>query len=110
MTAQQFDEYWQQHREQLLANDSEYQTAKKNLGMNTGADWLLFGIPAIAGILSFSWFTLHNELLRWLVSAVVTIVCFVLCVWLKSVLTGDRPLDEIEADLRESLRRQMVDA
>ena len=110
MTNEQFEHYWQQHRNELLAQNGEYMDAKRNLGMHTGADWLLFGIPAIAGIMSFNWVNLSSELLRWAVSAVITIVCFVLCVWVKSVLSGDRSLDEIEADVKEKTCRQMTES
>ena len=109
MTNQEFEHYWQQNRQQLLAQNGEWADARRHLGMNTGADWLLFGMPAIAGIMSFNWIPTQHELLRWAGSAVVTIVVFVACVWVKSMLSADRSLEEIESDIKEQLRRQMIE-
>lgn len=108
MTEQEFETYWLQHRDAILANDGEYQDAKRNLQMRTGADWLLFAVPVVVGILCVNNLPIASELLRWVCSAVATVLSFAGCVWVKSLLTGDRALSEIEADLKERLRQQMI--
>lgn len=108
MTEKEFEQYWLEHRTAILSQDGEYQDAKRNLGMRSGADWLLFALPAGVGILCVNNLPIASEILRWAGSAVATIVAFAGCVWVKSLLTGDRSLDEIEAELKERLRQQMI--
>ena len=81
----------------------------KPTGKNSGADLILFGIPVVAGIVSINNVPLQNELLKWIVSAVITIVCFALSVWVKSLITGMVSPDEVEQRLKETKRREMVE-
>lgn len=74
-----------------------------------GADLILFGIPVVAGIVSINNVPLQNELLKWIVSAVITIVCFALSVWVKSLITGTVSPDEVEQRLKEAKRRELVE-
>ena len=76
--------------------------------MSNGSDWLLFGIPIVAGIVYINNVQLGNELLNWVASAAVTIICFVVCVWIKSLITGSKSPDETEKDIKQRIRRQMV--
>ena len=73
------------------------------------SDLILFGIPVVAGIVSINNVPLQNELLKWIVSAVITIVCFTLSVWVKSLITGTVSPDEVEQRLKETKRREMVE-
>lgn len=92
MTDREFDTYW-----------------KENFKIHSGADLILFGIPVVAGIVSINNVPLQNELLKWIVSAVITIVCFALSVWVKSLITGTVSPDEVEQRLKETKRREMVE-
>lgn len=63
----------------------------------------------VAGIVSINNVPLQNELLKWVVSAVITIVCFALSVWVKSLITGTVSPDEVEQRLKEAKRRELVE-
>ena len=108
MTEKEFEEYWNKNRESILSKHEEYKHAKENFKMSNGSDWLLFGIPIVAGIVYINNVQLGNELLNWVASAAVTIICFVVCVWIKSLITGSKSPDETEKDIKQRTRRQMV--
>lgn len=92
----------------ILEKNDEYRHAKENFKIHSGADLILFGIPVVAGIVSINNVPLQNELLKWIVSAIITIVCFALSVWVKSLITGTVSPDEMEQRLKETKRREMV--
>lgn len=108
MTDKEFDTYWKENRMTILEKNDEYRNAKENFKIHSGADLILFGIPVVAGIVSINNVPLQNELLKWIVSAVITIVCFALSVWVKSLITGTVSPDEVEQRLKETKRREMV--
>jgi hypothetical protein len=108
MTDREFDTYWKENRMTILEKNDEYRHAKENFKIHSGADLILFGIPVVAGIVSINNVPLQNELLKWIVSAVITIVCFALSVWVKSLITGTVSPDEVEQRLKETKRREMV--
>ena len=103
---------WQRHRQHLLDKDAEYREAVGHYKMKTGADWLLFAIPVVADIVSISYIPIEHELLRWIASIGITVVVFVLCVFVKSLTIPGRPLSEIEADVKrryfESLNHKSI--
>ena len=101
MTEKEFEKYWKANRESILQKDEEYQHAKENFKMSSGADMLLFGIPIVAGIVFMNNVHLGNELLNWVASAAITIVCFAICVWIKSMMTGSGSPDEVEEKIKE---------
>ncbi len=96
-----FTEYWNTHRERLLREDPEYSEALNSYAMKSGADWLLFGIPVVAGIVAMQMLPVQHELLRFGLSVVVTIIAFAISVYIKSVTSPHRPLSDIEKDVRE---------
>lgn len=110
MTEKEFETYWTQNRDKILSANTDYTQAKDSFKMKSGADWLLYAIPVVMGILFLDNFSYGGELLRWVLSAVVTIVCFVVCVWVKSVTTGSKSPEEVEADIKQALHDRMVDA
>lgn len=93
----------------ILDKNDEYRHAKENFKIHSGADLILFGIPIVAGIVSINNVPLQNELLKWVVSAVITIVCFALSVWVKSLITGTVSPDEVEQRLKEAKRSELVE-
>lgn len=107
MTEEEFETYWKVHRDEILSQSEEYRRAKENFKMSSGSDLLLFGIPIVAGIVCMNNIPLGNELLKWLASAVVTIVSFALCVWIKSTVTGSSSPDEVEQKLKERTRQDL---
>lgn len=82
---------------------------RKRILRYTPAHLILFGIPVVAGIVSINNVPLQNELLKWVVSAVITIICFALSVWVKSLITGTVSPDEVEQRLKEAKRHEMVE-
>jgi len=107
MTEKEFEKYWKANRESILQKDEEYQHAKENFKMSSGADMLLFGIPIVAGIVFMNNVHLGNELLNWVASAAITIVCFAICVWIKSMMTGSGSPDEVEEKIKERERKRL---
>ena len=108
MTEKEFDAYWKEHRGSILSNDAEYRRAKENFKMSNGADMLIFGIPIVAGIVFMNNVHLGNELLNWLASALVTVVCFAICVWVKSLVTGSGSPDEVEEMIKKRIKKEML--
>lgn len=106
MTEKEFEEYWKANRESILSKDEEYRRAKDNFKMSNGSDMLLFGLPIVAGIVFMNNVHLGNELLNWIASAAVTIVCFAICAWIKSLITGNCSPDEVEARIKEKEKKK----
>lgn len=98
---ERFECLWQENKHRLLKEDREYRDTVDSYKMSSGADWLLFGIPAVVGIASFEMLSFDGEMLRWLVSALITIAAFVLSVFIKSLIVGGKSLTEIESRIKE---------
>ena len=96
-----FESLWRENKKRLLEADPEYRKIIESYKMNSGADWLLFAMPAVVAIVILDWAPLDKELLNWLIGAIAAIVTFVLCVWIKSLLTGNRSLDEVEQEIKK---------
>ena len=109
MTENEFEAYWKANRAAILANSDEYRRAKEEFKVHSGADLILFGIPIVAGIVTMNSLMVQNELLRWLISAAVTVFCFAVCVWIKSMITGTVSPDEVEMRLKDAKKREMTD-
>ncbi|HCN54232.1 MAG TPA: hypothetical protein DIS88_10710 [Prevotella sp.] len=101
---QDFEQYWKENRDRILQNDEEYKRAKDNLKMTSGADWLLFAIPIVGAILFMDWVPIQKELLKWVTSAGVAILLFVVCVWIKSLSTENSNPEEIEEKIKQKAR------
>jgi len=96
----EFEELWQKNKSRLLMDDDEYREAIEAYSMKSGADWLLFGIPVVAGIVSVEYIPISHEILKWLASVLVIIIAFAICVWLKSLSNPHRSIGDIEADVK----------
>ena len=107
MDDEKFEVLWQKNRKSLLSEDREWQQLQQSYKVSSGADMLLFGIPAVAGIISFNYVPLSGELLKWLVSAVVTVLCFVLCVFVKSLFSPTLSASEIEKRVKTDYRKRL---
>ena len=55
MDDEKFEVLWQKNRKSLLSEDREWQQLQQSYKVSSGADMLLFGIPAVAGIVSFNY-------------------------------------------------------
>lgn len=106
MTPQEFEAYWQTHRLAILHAENEYQDAVRRYRLSSGADWLLFAVPAVCGIATLECCPLSSELHKWGVAAAVVVVTFVLCVWVKSMLTPGRSPAEIEQAIKQRLKKE----
>ncbi len=109
MTEKEFDTYWSAHKTQILNSDNTYQKAKSDYSTTGGADLLLYAVPVVAGILTMEYCTLDRELLRWLLCAGVVIISFVVCVWVKSLITDSQPPEAVEKQIRQRLHDEMVE-
>ena len=97
----EFERYWQGHKTSILMKDDEYRAAVETYRMRSGSDWLLFGIPVMAGIVSMQFIPIQHELLRWVASILITIVVFAICVYVKSLSNPHRAISDIEADVKK---------
>lgn len=91
-----FERLWMENKHRLLNGDREYQEVVDSYKMTSGADWLLFGIPVVVGVVSFEMLSFDREMFRWFVSAMITIATFVLSVFVKSLIVGGKSVSEIE--------------
>ena len=96
----EFEALWQKHKTRLLMDDTEYKEAIGAYNLKTGADWLLFGIPVVAGIVSVEYIPIQHEILRWIASVAIIVVVFAVCVWIKSLSHPHRAIGDIEADIK----------
>ena len=104
----EFEEYWAVNKHRLLQEDEEYHKATEAYKMTTGADWLLFGIPVVVGIVSMQYIPIHHEILRWCASIGITILVFTLCVYVKSLTNPHRAIEDIESDIKKRNYEQFV--
>ena len=102
MTDKDFESYWQKNRLQILKHNDSYNKATQGYKMTSGADYLLFGIPVATGIICIDYLPLQNEILKWICSAVITILCFAICVWIKTAITATETPDEIEKRIKKA--------
>lgn len=108
MNEKEFEKYWHTNKQKLLNEHPAYRKAKDSYKMSSGADWLLYTIPVISGIMFMDYCTISHELLKWIASAAVTIICFVLCVWTKSLFSNNPSLSEIEKQVKKQLHDKLT--
>ena len=96
-----FENWWQANKQKVLDEDREYHEVVESYKMKSGADWLLFGIPVVTGIICVQNFPIQHEILRWVASIAITIVVFAICVFVKSLSHPHRPISDIEADVKK---------
>ena len=101
-----FEQYWLQNRKQLLKADNEYMKATGGYKMSSGADWLLFAIPVAVGIVLKDYLPVANEILNLLLCIVITVLCFIVCVWIKTLMIGRPDIAAIEAKVKQKAREQ----
>lgn len=106
---EQFERLWYENKHRLLKNDREYREEVERYKMTSGADWLLFGIPAVVGIASFEMITFESEMMRWVVSALITIVTFIASVFVKSLVTGGKPISDIEDRIKNDCYKRYTE-
>ena len=106
MKEQDFETYWRKNRQTLPQADKGYQQAAKQFKTTSGADMLLYAIPAVAGLTSFDYIPLESEILKWTACAGIVIVSFVICVWIKSVTTSSEDMYSVEQRVKEVARKE----
>ena len=85
---ERFERIWSEHGYRLLREDAEYRRLEDSYKLKSGSDFMLFGIPVLVGVVFMDLAPIERELLRWLATAAVVVVAFVLCVWVKSATAG----------------------
>lgn len=98
---ERFEALWREQGYRLLREDEEYRQLSDSYKMTTGADFLLFGIPLLVGVVFMDMAPIEHELLRWLACAAVVVAVFVLCVWIKSVTSGAKSSAEVEKRIKD---------
>lgn len=100
-----FETLWQEQKKEILMANEEYQQIMNSYKLNSGADWLLFAFPIVVAIAILEWMPTSKELLNWLIAAIAAIIIFAICVWVKTLITGNRSLDEVEKEVKENCRK-----
>lgn len=101
MTDEQKEELWLKNKTRLLKESTEYQEAIQQFKMKSGADWLLFAIPVVAGIVFMNTVGIKPEWLLWVCTMAVAVIIFAVCVFVKSLsITGKMPT-EIEREIKK---------
>ncbi len=100
MKEKDFETLWKENKKRILEADPEYRKIIDSYKMNSVADWLLFALPAVVAIIILDWNPFQRELVNWLIGAIAAIVTFALCVWIKSIISGNRSLDEVEKEIK----------
>lgn len=103
-----FEQFWLEHSAQLLHNDEEYSKATGKYKMTTGADWLLFAIPVAVGVFLKDYLPIANELLNLLACVAAAFLSFLLCVWVKTVISGVPDLSAIEKRVKDEAREKWM--
>ena len=98
---ERFEALWREQGYRLLREDGEYRQLSESYRLKTGGDFLLFGIPLLVGVVFMDMAPIERELLRWLATAAVVVVAFVLCVWVKSATGGSKSAAEVERRVKE---------
>ena len=106
MMENDFEMLWLQQRKSILKQNREYQEALDGYKMKNGADWLLYAIPVVAGIIVSNLNLLKSELLNFVLACVVALVLFVVTIWIKSLIYGVPNLGEIEERIKEQCREE----
>ena len=101
MTEEQKEELWLKNKSRLLKESTEYQEALQQFKMKSGADWLLFAIPVVAGIVFMNSVPVKPEWLLWVCTVAVAVVIFAICVFVKSLSIAGRLPTEIERDIKQ---------
>lgn len=105
----EFERYWTENRERILNANSEYRKVRESYKSLSGADYLLYAIPVVAGIVFMdSCKFIDQELLKWFAGAAVVIVCFVLCVWIKVLVSGNNSPFEVEKKIKSQLKEKLL--
>lgn len=97
-----FEIYWESHKADLIrqAPRALKEERENNGKMNTAGDWLLFALPIIV-ILGFTNTDfIKSELLRFVVALAIGLVCFVITVYVKPLVSGKRSIVNIDADIK----------
>lgn len=108
MTDKEFETYWKEHRNEILNKNRDYMHAKENFGMHSGADFILFGLPIVVGIVFMNNIQFKTEILTWVASAAVTIIAYAICVWIKTLISGVGSPDEVEQRIKKSKKEEMT--
>lgn len=97
-----FEIYWKSHKADLIrqAPRALKEERENNGKMNTAGDWLLFALPIIVIVGFTNTDFIKSELLRFVVALAIGLVCFVITVYVKPLVSGKRSIVDIDADIK----------
>lgn len=107
MTEREFETWWNANRQTVLKQNKDYIERENSYKMKGIGDLIIFAIPVIAGVLFLDSGIVKHEMLNWVASAVVVIVCFLLCVFIKSRTIPGESLYDIEKRLKKEYWEKM---
>jgi hypothetical protein len=92
----EFEKLWKDNKYDLLKKDPEYNQITNSYKISSGSDLILFGLPVVIGIVFMDYCKIEKELLKWLACAGITILSFVICVFIKSLFSNNKSITEVE--------------
>ncbi|MGI6241988.1 MAG: hypothetical protein ACOYJK_00380 [Prevotella sp.] len=98
----EFENYWKHHQSALIQRAPQaLKEERTNTGkMNTAGDWILFAVPIVAMVAFMNYGFFAKEMVNFLVSLIIGVVCFILSMLLKPYVTGKRNVVDIDEDIK----------
>ena len=107
MTEQEFKTWWNANRREILKKNQDYIERENSYKIKGIGDLIIFLIPIVAGVLFLDSGIVKHEMLNWAASAVVVIICFLICVFIKSRTIPGETLFDIEERLKKEYWEKM---
>jgi hypothetical protein len=103
MKEEEFEKIWQQNRDNVLANDDEYQRIRKSYSTSSFADYaIMIGAFFLAHkILSIY---IASAILEYILDTVVLLIVWLLWRLVKSFFTSSKTLEDAEKEAKEHYR------
>lgn len=99
----EFETYWKAHEAALIAVAPRVLREERNNSnkMNTAGDWLVYIIPFMVMVGFQNTKLIGNEMLNFIISIVLGVLCFGLATFIKPYVTNKRNLVDIDADIKD---------
>ncbi|MBQ7420955.1 MAG: hypothetical protein IJV27_02235 [Prevotella sp.] len=108
MEEKEFEKLWQKNKHLLLAEDKEWQELIANYKMKGVSSWLQYVIPAFIGIMCMNYMPVENEMLKWAIGTVVTLVCIAISHWLYGLFHSVKSSSDIEKRVKAEYRKSIA--
>lgn len=100
---EEYEAYWKSHEADLIKVAPKVlreERANSNK-MNTAGDWLIYIIPFIVMVGFDNAGLIANEMLNFIISIVLGVLCFGLVTFIKPYVTNKRNIVDIDQDIKD---------